>query len=299
MTSARSANVEYIDYAVNRTSRKGFRMSPMEKLFANLPKLPSMPKVVQELIASLVKDDIDIGTLVDKIKQDQALSARVLQMANSSAYGASQKIGSIDKAVTMIGLSSLRSVVIASGMSRSISKVEGVDLTAFWRYAQISAGAARSFGKREGVNPEFAYTAGLMHRLGQLIIIMAYPAAARQFTRPGGPTGRALMKLEESLIGVDHAQAGAELATRWQFPEDIANAIRWYAEPLNPAAGMMAAVVAVATQVTAGLEAKLAPQAIAEGLDEAVLKRLSLEREDCTWRIEQCRELASNVAVLA
>ena len=88
-------------------------MSPMEKLFANLPKLPSMPKVVQELIASLVKEDIDIGTLVDKVKQDQALSARVLQMANSSAYGSSQKVGSIDKAVTMIGLSALRSVVIA------------------------------------------------------------------------------------------------------------------------------------------------------------------------------------------
>ena len=273
-------------------------MSPMEKLFANLPKLPSMPKVVQELIASLVKEDIDIGTLVDKVKQDQALSARVLQMANSSAYGSSQKVGSIDKAVTMIGLSALRSVVIASGMSRSIAKVEGVDLTAFWRYAQICAAVARAFGKREGVNPEFAYTAGLMHRLGQLIIIMAYPAAARQLTRPNGPSGRALMTVEESLIGIDHAQAGAELAIRWQFPEEIANAIRWYAEPLNPAAAPLAAVIAVATHITAELEAKTDAKIIADGLEEDVLNRLSLEREDCIWRIEQCREQTANVASL-
>lgn len=273
-------------------------MSPMEKLFANLPKLPSMPKVVQELIASLVKEDIDIGTLVDKVKQDQALAARVLQMANSSAYGSSQKVGSIDKAVTMIGLSALRSIVIASGMSRSIAKIDGVDLTAFWKHAQICAGVARAFGKREGVNPEFAYTAGLMYRLGQLIIIMAYPAAARQLTRVGGPTGRALMTVEESLIGVDHAQVGAELATRWQFPAEISNAIRWYADPLNGQAAPMAAVIAVAAQVTAGLESKLDPKAIAESIDEAVLSKLSLEREDCIWRIEQCRDLASNTASL-
>lgn len=271
-------------------------MSPLEKLFANLPKLPSMPKVVQELVASLVKEDIDIGTLVDKVKQDQSLSARVLQMANSSAYGSSQKIGSIDRAVTMIGLSALRSLVIASGMSRAFAKVEGIDMPAFWRHGQVCAIVARAFGKREGVNAEFAYTAGLMYRLGQLIIGIAYPAAAKQLTRPGGPGGLELMTVEESLIGVNHAQVAEELAVRWQFPAEISKAIRWYAEPLVPEAGLLAAVLAVASAVTLGLEAKLDSQAIADSLDDAVLTRLSLERDDCLWRIDACREQAASVA---
>ena len=63
-------------------------------------------------------------------------------------------------------------------------------------------------------------------------------------------------------------------------------------------AAPMAAVIAVAAQVTAGLESKLDPKAIAESIDEAVLSKLSLEREDCIWRIEQCRDLASNTASL-
>lgn len=272
-------------------------MSSMEKLFANLPKLPSMPKVVQELISSLVKEDIDIGSLVDKVKQDQSLSARVLQMANSSAYGATQKIGSIDRAVTMIGLSALRSLVIASGMSRAFSKVDGIDMNAFWRHGQICAVVSRSFGKRDGVNPEFAYTAGLMYRLGQLIVAMAYPAAAKQLTRPG-LGGRELMMVEESLIGVDHAQVGEELAKRWQFPVEISNGIRWYADPSNAAAGPLAAVIAIASQVTIGLEAKAEPKLIAEGIDEPLLTRLSLEREDCVWRVEACRDAAASVAAL-
>lgn len=272
-------------------------MSSMEKLFASLPKLPSMPKVVQELIASLVQEDIDIGSLVDKVKQDQSLSARVLQMANSSAYGATQKIGSIDKAVTMIGLSALRSLVIASGMSRAFSKVDGIDMNAFWRHGQICALAAKAFGKREGVNPEFAYTAGLMYRLGQLIIAMAYPSAAKQLTRPG-LSGRELMTVEESLTGVDNAQVGEELSKRWQFPLEISNAIRWYADPMVPTAGPLAAVLAIAAQVTTGIEAKQEATRIAEGLDEALLKRLSLEREDCVWRIQACSEAATNIVAL-
>lgn len=266
-------------------------MTPLDKLFANLPRLPSIPKIVQDLIASLCKEDVDIGSLVAQVKQDQSLSARVLAMANSSQYGVSKKIGAIDQAVTLIGLSSLRSLVIASGMSRAFSKVEGVDMKAFWKHGLVTAGVARVIGKGKGINPEFAYTAGLMYQIGELIIHLAYPAASKQLAREGGPKGVELLKVERSLTETDHCEVGQEMAVRWNFPIEIRNALRWYAEPLEPEAEPMAAVVHISAQIAEGLERGLGAEEISVSLDTNVLARLSMERPDTVWRIEACKDL--------
>jgi HD-like signal output (HDOD) protein len=266
-------------------------MTPLERLFANLPKLPSIPRIVQDLIASLCKEDVDIGSLVAQVKQDQSLSARVLAMANSSQYGVSKKIGAIDQAVTLIGLSALRSLVIASGMSRTFNKVEGVDMKTFWRHGLVTAGVARVFGKREGVNPEFAYTAGLMYQIGELVIHLAYPAASKQLAREGGPKGEGLLMVERSLTETDHCEVGAEMALRWNFPIEIQNALRWYVKPLAPEGGLLAAVVNISGHVAHGLELGHTPEEVTESLDTAVLARLSMERPDAIWRVEACKDL--------
>lgn len=263
----------------------------LDKLFANLPRLPSIPKVVQDLIASLCKEDVDISSLVEQVKQDQSLSARVLAMANSSQYGVSKKIGAIDQAVTLIGLSALRSLVIASGMSRAFSKVEGVDMKAFWKHGLVTAGVARVIGKGKGVNAEFAYTAGLMHQIGELIIHLAYPAASKQLLRENGPKGVDLLKVERSLTETDHCEVGQEMAVRWNFPVEIRNALRWYVEPLEAEAEPMAAVVNISAQIAEGLEQGLGAEEISVSLDVRVLARLSMERPDTVWRIESCMDL--------
>ncbi|HEX5125883.1 MAG TPA: HDOD domain-containing protein, partial [Rhodocyclaceae bacterium] len=107
----------------------------VDKLFASVPHLPSIPKVVQALIVSLNDDEADLSSLVNQVKQDQSLSARVLRLANSSYYGASYKIGAIEDAITLIGLNALRTLVIASGVAGAFVKVEGIDLKAFWRHS--------------------------------------------------------------------------------------------------------------------------------------------------------------------
>lgn len=273
-------------------------MSAIEKLFADLPRIPSMPRVVQDLIASLVKDDIDIAPLVAQVKLDQSLSARVLALANSSAFGASKRIGAIDQAVTMIGLGALRSLVIASGISRAFARVEGLDMPAFWRQSMICAGVARQLGKRQGVNREFAYTAGLMHRVGLILIYQAWPDATSQLAKPDAPSGLSQLENERALLGLDHCQVGAELALRWNFPGTIQNALRWSAEPLAAEAGPLAAIVNLAEAVTLGLLAGDDPEKISVLLDPAVLARLSFSRADAEKRIEACVDLPASADTL-
>ncbi|MEC5399323.1 HDOD domain-containing protein [Uliginosibacterium sp. H1] len=270
-------------------------MTPMERLFASIPNLPSMPKVVQEMIASLEDEDADIGGLVKQLRQDQSLSARVLRLANSSYYGASHKVGAIDDAVTVIGLNALRTIVIASGVTGAFTKVPGIDLQAFWRHGMVTAGVARQLGRMAGLSGEFAYTAGLMHRLGVLLIDLAFPEKGRQIAADCKDLSIAeLAAIEQLHLQTDHTEVGAELARLWHFPAVIQSALRWYADPLHDVASPHASVVHIAAQIAFGLEHEDAADKIIADLSPAVLERVVLDKDRLAEVIDNSRELLAS-----
>ncbi len=104
-----------------------------------------------------------------------------------------------------------------------------------------------------------------------------------------------LLERERALLGLDHCEAGAELARRWNFPPTIQNALRWCAEPGHAEAGPLAAVVHLAEQVTEGLLAGDDPEKISVLLPPQVLANLGLSRAEAQKRIEACLELPASV----
>jgi HD-like signal output (HDOD) protein len=275
-------------------------MTPMERLFSSVPQLPSIPTVVQALIASLDDENANLQGMVASIKQDQSLSARVLRLANSSYYGASHKIGAIDDAVTLIGLNALRTLVIASGVTSAFTKVEGISLKCFWRHAMFTAMLARELGKMAGLNGEFAYTAGLMHRIGQLVIDMAFPSAAREIAyNDHGMSVAELASAERRLLDLDHSEASAELALRWNFPAVIRNALRWYINPLAEEACPYAGTVHLASLITLGIEMEQAEPAIISTIDKQLAAKLALDDIDWTDVIQMAREMLHGEVVFA
>lgn len=273
-------------------------MTPIERLFTSVPQLPSIPSVVQALIVSLGDEDADIGSMVARIKQDQSLTARVLRLANSSYYGASHKVGAIDDAVTLIGLNALRTLVIASGVTSAFTKVDGIDMKAFWRHSMFTATLARDLGKMAGLNGEFAYTAGLMHRIGQLLIDMAFPSAAREIAYDNhGLSVAELAAAERNLLDLDHCEAGEELALRWNFPAIIRNALRWYITPLVEEACPYAGTVHLASQITTGIEKGVADQIIISGIDRELTEKLALNDLDWTDVISMAQEMLDGEVV--
>jgi HD-like signal output (HDOD) protein len=267
-------------------------MTPMERLFSSVPQLPSIPAVVQALITSLDDENANLHGMVASIKQDQSLTARVLRLANSSYYGASHKIGAIDDAVTLIGLNALRTLMVASGVTSAFSRVEGIKLPGFWRHSMFTAMLARELGKTAGLNGEFAYTAGLMHRIGQLVIDMAYPSAAREIAyNDHGMSVVELAATERRLLDVDHSEASAELALRWNFPAVIRNALRWYITPLVEEACPYAGTVHLASQITLGIEKGLPEVSIITAIDTRLAARLSLDGVDWVDMVNMAHEM--------
>lgn len=192
-------------------------------------KLPSLPSVVLEILESFDNERMDVSTLAGKIANDQALVARVMRVANSAFFGLSGQVGTIFEAISVLGFNNLRGLVTAAAIINASPKNLGqFDLGVFWRHGICTAACAKVLAKRLGLNPEIAFTAGVLHDIGKLIIAMEYPAAAKGVDEG---SDESLLEAERNLIGYDHAALGGELAKRWKFPQSIRDAIRLHHSP--------------------------------------------------------------------
>jgi putative nucleotidyltransferase with HDIG domain len=194
-------------------------------------KLPSLPSVVLEILESFDNERMDVSTLAGKIANDQALVARVMRVANSAFFGLSGQVGTIFEAISVLGFNNLRGLVTAAAIINASPKNLGeFDLVVFWRHGICTAACAKVLAKRLGLNPEIAFTAGVLHDIGKLIIVMEYPAAAK-VVAVDEASDESFLEAERSLIGYDHAALGGELAQRWKFPQAIRDAIRLHHSP--------------------------------------------------------------------
>ncbi|MEC5397976.1 HDOD domain-containing protein [Uliginosibacterium sp. H1] len=271
----------------------------MNRLFDALGTLPSMPKVVQSLIVGLNDENVELGSLSRDLRQDPTLSARVLRLANSSYYGSSGRIGSIDDAVAMIGLNALRTLVVTSGVMGALSRVPGMNLNAFWTHALLTAGLAGELAPAAGVQREVAYSTGLMHRIGQLLIALGHPDVIARIERDWRrmPVGE-VVAAEHDLLGFDHCAVGAELARRWHFPSCVHQALRHYADPMQEGAGTCAGLVHLAAQIALGCEDDEAAGIIIGYLPAALWRDLGLQEASLLLAIHRGAALRYEVARL-
>lgn len=248
----------------------------LEELFDHPAALPTAPKVVQELVASFDKASVSTEEIARKVSLDPVLSAKLLRLANSAYYNLSRSIGTVEDAVLMLGFVAVRTLVISSGLVNGFKSVTGLDLGDFWRHSMRTAVAAKWIAKKTRDNGELAFTIGMMHAIGQLVIHSAMPDKAVALDGIAPPLDERRLAVEREALGFTYADVGAELARRWQFPMAFSDAIAAFPSPLDGrAVDRLAAIVHVAAWRVRALEnASLAdsfPQDVADvlGLDAA------------------------------
>lgn len=239
-------------------------------------ELPTIPRVVQRLLASLRKQDVDFREIGEALGQDPVLSANVLRLANSSFFGGQRQMSSIDAAVALIGLKALNSLIMACGISQSFAEIPGLDLRAFWRDALVAATAASRMSASFGADAESAYVCGLMHATGHLILCQAYPEVAKGiFEGFEVLRGAELAQIEMEAFGIDHPTVGALWVESLGFPQQVADTIR---KSTTPAAADDAPIDVV-LRAACALESAVAHKATAEQalarLPDAVIAKYS------------------------
>lgn len=267
----------------------------IERLFAAAGQLPAIPRVVQKLIETLRDEDADLQPLIADIRTDPTIAARVLRLANSGFYGTRRSVGSIDEAVTLIGTQAVRTLVISAGVCGSFPKVPGVDLQAFWQHAMLTGTLASSLARRAGRNAEYGYSAGLMHRVGQLMIHIAFPRVAEEIARDCHDLSVSERAAVEYLkLHTTHCEVGAELAMRWNFPDDIAHALQHYTQPHSDEGDALARITYLAARIAFAIEDGMAPAAIVATLDPALTQACGVDRDSLIVDIERCAEQSAS-----
>lgn len=267
-------------------------MNVIDNFFQSIQNLPVMPKVVQDVIQMLGNEDVEIKELEGAIEHDQVISAKVLRLANSSYYGLSRTIRTLDDAIALIGLDNLRMIVVAHGVTGSFKQIPGLDMKRFWRHSLLTASIARQICRERKRETETAYIAALMHSIGQLPIHIVFPEAGQDIDDMcNGLSVLERKAVENATLGLDHCQIGEELARRWNFPEDIQQVIRYYATPLDSNASDLAPLVYMAAHIAFGLERSEEPQKIAESFNPNVATALKLDVMEWVDRIESYKKL--------
>jgi len=214
----------------------------LDEIVRRIHDLPSLPAVVAELLAGMDDDDVDLHQLAGKIALDQALTAKTLRLANSSFYGMQSKVTNIQQAMSVLGFHSVRTLVTACGVIGGVPAVPGMrlDFTAFWRHSIATAVWARALARRLRQSPDTAFTAGLLHDLGKLVLATRFPAEYAEVENWRQEHGGSVSEAQLQFFGVDDTQTGGALAAHWKFPPAIQDAISQHHRPA--AAGLAQAV---------------------------------------------------------
>jgi putative nucleotidyltransferase with HDIG domain len=262
-----------------------------EQLVQGIQDLPSLPAVVMDLLSNLEQEQVDISVLAKKVSYDQALTAKTLRLANSSSFGLQVKVTTIQQAITFLGFQTTRNLITAAAVTGCFpaGRCPGFNDKAFWRHASASAACARALARRMRFNQDVAFTAGLLHDIGRLVLVTAHPEAYTAVLAWRAQHGCSLEQAERAVLGVDHVDAGVALATHWNFSGTMRQAIACHHAPEMAGAGFLAAIVHVANAIVhaldlAGDEDEVVPQVSsvawdAMGLNEEAYLHLFRETE--------------------
>ena len=200
----------------------------------NYPRaLPAMSRTVSDLLAEMNKDDPSPKRVADLIARDPALTTRVLRLSNSAFFRVSRQIGSAEEAVALLGMTHVRSLVMAAALGSSFKNVPGVEMVQFWRYSLRVADISRSLASLLRQNEGNAFTAGLVHAIGDLIMHIAMPDVIGPIDMGTPPLDLRRADAERMVLGYTYAEVGAGMAEKWQFPTSIVSALKHQTAPFE------------------------------------------------------------------
>lgn len=271
----------------------------LEALLQNPNALPTAPKVVDELISSFENDNVAVEEIALKLSLDPVLSAKLLRLANSAYYHVSRRIGNVEDAVRMLGFVTVRTLVISSGLVGGFKTVPGLELKRFWRYSLHAAVAAKWIAKKIGVNTDLAFTIGMMHGLGQLVMHSGMPDETQELDKEVGTYHADRLEAEMAAFGYDFSQVGAEMALRWKFPDIFPDTIRDFPHPAGDTpVSRMASVIHLAVWRARAEELRLNADDMAAGLPEKVALGLGLAAAELLGEMPSLAELSAGLEEL-
>jgi HD-like signal output (HDOD) protein len=197
-------------------------------------QLPALPSLAFEVVEMVDNPKTSAQQLSRVISADQALTGKVLKIANSPFYGFPKKISTIDFAIIVLGFDALKEIVISIALVSSLQKKADsyFNTKVFWDHSITTGVIARRLARDIGyrVTGE-VFVAGLLHDMGISILNKYFNAEFRRIVDINREMGLSFLEAEESVLGVTHAEIGSWLGERWNLPDQLVETIRFHHSP--------------------------------------------------------------------
>lgn len=203
------------------------------KILSTVDSLPSLPQLYWDLVRAM--DDPRSGTadVAAIIERDMAMTARLLQLANASIFGAGRAVRSVKDAVERVGMDPIRSAVLSLHFFRSMQGHEfpaGFSIDQLqaesWEAARLANEMVKDLEMRK-----CAVSASVLKNIGRLILATNAPDEFMRVANEAKSSGRALYSVEQTLLGCDHAEIGAQLLALWGLPVSLVEAVAYHHRP--------------------------------------------------------------------
>ena len=194
-----------------------------------------IPQVALKILRLIENAEYEITALADEVRKDQVISARTLKLCNSVALAGRNKVESLDQALVYLGMRLLVKLVIAASVNEFFCHSgSGYSLCkgGLYHHAVGTAIVAEKIAEYTGVvEPGLAYTAGLLHDIGKVVLDQSIAGAYPLFYRKLFDEELNFSEVEKEILGLDHTEVGSKLADKWAFPESLREVIRNHHEP--------------------------------------------------------------------
>jgi putative nucleotidyltransferase with HDIG domain len=252
-----------------------------DDILRRIHNLPSLPAVVMELLASMDQEDTNIDALAQKVAQDQALTAKTLRLANSSFYGMAHQVTTIQEAIAILGFRTVRSVATTAALIGTFAgnPHASFNVTPFWRHAIAAAVCARELAVHLHLNPEHAYTAGLLHDIGRLVLVTQFQPHYEATMAHRAQHDCSLLDAEHAVLGIDHALVGHVLTRHWKFPETMQQAVACHHAPRVEGMKPLSLVILAADAIAHALDLSMDEDDLVPTVPSGLWQHLGLDEQ--------------------
>ena len=207
-----------------------------EIIVAQIKQIPTFPQVITMVINALDDEKSSAGQISDLIEKEPALATNLLRLANSSFYGFFGQINTVREAIVVVGLREVKNLVLATMAlrfySNSSSKTDFSHVD-WWRHSAIAAFIAKMLAKEISfADPNGSAMVGsLIHDIGKVIIDQYFHEVFVRVIHEVRDNNMTFPQAEKKIFGYTHAQIGATLLKRWNFPEELVSSVLFHHTP--------------------------------------------------------------------
>lgn len=194
-------------------------------MIEDIESLPTLPIIVSQVLHELNNPNSAIKDIASIIMRDQAISTKILKLVNSAFYSFPKRVGTVSHAISILGFEAVRGLILGISIIDTF-KVKEFDLAMFWKHSIQTAVMAGYVAKRvHYLRDDEAFTAGLIHDIGRLVLMLKKPEIYKQVIQAAHIANKTNIEIERQYLQTDHAVIGAELAKLWNFPTSYVEAI--------------------------------------------------------------------------